>query len=53
VRTGRKVVFDQLVQPAQFLAGDRGGFSSSQYFVTVFKRYTLVNPPQFHLPKTR
>jgi AraC-like DNA-binding protein len=29
------------------------GFSSSQYFATVFKRYTLVNPSQFHLPKTR
>lgn len=24
------------------------GFSSSQYFATVFKRYTLVNPSQFH-----
>jgi AraC-like DNA-binding protein len=24
------------------------GFSSSQYFATVFKRYTLVSPSQFH-----
>jgi AraC-like DNA-binding protein len=24
------------------------GFSSSQYFATVFKRYTLANPSQFH-----
>jgi len=24
------------------------GFSSSQYFATVFKRYTLTNPSQFH-----
>lgn len=29
------------------------GFSSSQYFATVFKRYTMANPSQFHLPKTR
>jgi AraC-like DNA-binding protein len=29
------------------------GFSSSQYFATVFKRYTLVNPSQFHLPRAR
>jgi AraC-like DNA-binding protein len=29
------------------------GFSSSQYFATVFKRYTLVNPSQFHASKTR
>jgi AraC-like DNA-binding protein len=29
------------------------GFSSSQYFATVFKRYTLVNPSQFHRPKSR
>jgi len=29
------------------------GFSSSQYFATVFKRYTLVNPSQFHAGKTR
>jgi AraC-like DNA-binding protein len=28
------------------------GFSSSQYFATVFKRYTLVKPSQLHLPKT-
>jgi AraC-like DNA-binding protein len=28
------------------------GFSSSQYFATVFKRYTLVNPSQFHFLKT-
>ena len=28
------------------------GFSSSQYFATVFKRYTRVNPSQFHLSKT-
>jgi AraC-like DNA-binding protein len=28
------------------------GFSSSQYFATVFKRYTLVNPSQFHAVKT-
>jgi AraC-like DNA-binding protein len=27
------------------------GFSSSQYFATVFKRYTLVNPSQFHVKK--
>jgi AraC-like DNA-binding protein len=27
------------------------GFSSSQYFATVFKRYTLVNPSQFHAKK--
>ena len=27
------------------------GFSSSQYFATVFKRYTLVNPSRFHAPK--
>jgi AraC-like DNA-binding protein len=27
------------------------GFSSSQYFATVFKRYTLVNPSQFHIAK--
>jgi len=27
------------------------GFSSSQYFATVFKRYTLANPSQFHLPE--
>jgi AraC-like DNA-binding protein len=26
------------------------GFSSSQYFATVFKRYTLINPSQFHRP---
>lgn len=29
------------------------GFSSSQYFATVFKRYTLVNPSQFHAGKVR
>jgi AraC-like DNA-binding protein len=29
------------------------GFSSSQYFATVFKRYTLVNPSQFHPPTAR
>jgi len=29
------------------------GFSSSQYFATVFKRYTLVNPSQFHGGKGR
>jgi AraC-like DNA-binding protein len=29
------------------------GFSSSQYLATVFKRYTLVNPSQFHAAKTR
>jgi AraC-like DNA-binding protein len=29
------------------------GFSSSQYFATVFKRYTLVNPSQFHSTKVR
>jgi AraC-like DNA-binding protein len=29
------------------------GFSSSQYFATVFKRYTLVNPSQFHRAKNR
>jgi AraC-like DNA-binding protein len=29
------------------------GFSSSQYFATVFKRYTLISPSQFHVPKTR
>ena len=29
------------------------GFSSSQYFATVFKRYTLVNPSQFHLSNDR
>jgi AraC-like DNA-binding protein len=28
------------------------GFSSSQYFATVFKRYTLVNPSLFHRRKT-
>ncbi len=28
------------------------GFSSSQYFATVFKRYTLVNPSHFHRSKT-
>ncbi len=28
------------------------GFSSSQYFATVFKRYTLVNPSQFRPAKT-
>jgi len=28
------------------------GFSSSQYFATVFKRYTLVNPSLFHRSKT-
>jgi AraC-like DNA-binding protein len=27
------------------------GFSSSQYFATVFKRYTMVNPSQFHRAK--
>ena len=27
------------------------GFSSSQYFATVFKRYTLINPSRFHRPK--
>jgi AraC-like DNA-binding protein len=27
------------------------GFSSSQYFATVFKRYTLVNPSQFYAGK--
>ena len=27
------------------------GFSSSQYFATVFKRYTMVNPSQFHARK--
>jgi AraC-like DNA-binding protein len=26
------------------------GFSSSQYFATVFKRYTLLQPSQFHHP---
>ncbi|MCE0524092.1 MAG: AraC family transcriptional regulator [Methylacidiphilales bacterium] len=29
------------------------GFSSSQYFATVFKRYTLVNPSQFHHARVR
>jgi AraC-like DNA-binding protein len=29
------------------------GFSSSQYFATVFKRYTLLTPSQFHLSRDR
>jgi AraC-like DNA-binding protein len=29
------------------------GFSSSQYFATVFKRYTLINPSQFHVKSPR
>ena len=29
------------------------GFSSSQYFATVFKRYTRVNPSQFHARRKR
>jgi AraC-like DNA-binding protein len=29
------------------------GFSSSQYFATVFKRYMLVNPSQFHAGNTK
>ena len=29
------------------------GFSSSQYFATVFKRYTLVNPSQFRPVRAR
>jgi len=29
------------------------GFSSSQYFATVFKRYTLVSPSRFHAGKVR
>jgi len=29
------------------------GFSSSQYFATVFKRYTMVSPSQFHAKNKR
>jgi AraC-like DNA-binding protein len=44
------------IERAIFLLKDRNvtevayelGFSSSQYFATVFKRYTRVNPSQFH-----